>query len=154
MTKLFHFLELSWLERVLFIEAFFRLGLARFAVLVIPYKKLSRRFGVPMLETLPNEPADRELLQKISWAVQSASKYTPWDSNCLAQAIAAMRMLKSRGMTSTIYFGMAKEGEDDMEVHAWLRSGDTYVVGAGNSKDFTVVATYANIITDISPELK
>ena len=88
MAKLLRFLKLSWLEKALFFEAYFRLGFARLAVLVIPYNKLSSRFGIPMLESLPTVPDNRELLRKISWAVQSASKYTPWESNCLAQAIA------------------------------------------------------------------
>jgi hypothetical protein len=154
MAKLLRFLKLSWLEKALFFEAYFRLGFARLAVLVIPYNKLSRRFGIPMLESLPTVPDNRELLVKISWAVQSASKYTPWESNCLAQAIAAMKMLRSRGMTSTIYLGMAKGEKEDMGAHAWLRSGDTFVVGAGNSQEYTVVATYADVSTDTSPELK
>ena len=154
MAKLLRFLKLSWLEKALFFEAYFRLGFARLAVLVIPYNKLSSRFGIPMLESLPTVPDNRELLRKISWAVQSASKYTPWESNCLAQAIAAMKMLRCRGMTSTIYLGMAKGEKEDMGAHAWLRSGDTFVVGAGNSQEYTVVATYADVSTDTSPELK
>lgn len=152
MVKILLFLQRPWCQKKLFVEAYFRLGIARLSVLFLPFSVISRHLGIPMLESLPNEPRDRGLLDGISWAVQAASQYTPWNSNCLAQAIAAQRMLKYRDISSTLYLGMGRREKPDMEAHAWLRSSDTYIVGMGNNPTYSVVATYGDIERKISSE--
>ena len=145
-------------EILLFFEIYIRLGLARASVLMLPFPRLSRRWGVPQFEEFRYAHAEkeREFLYRLVWAIRTASKYTPWDSNCLAKAIAAKNSLRKRGYTSTLYLGMTtpsahKGGE--VEAHAWLRSGDTWICGLRGSRRFTVVATYAGLKENL-PEQK
>lgn len=147
--KLKTFTEKNWSERTLFFETYIRLGLARAAVLTLPFPRLSRRWGVPQFEEFryPHTEREREFLYRLIWAIRTASKYTPWNSNCLAQAIAAKNALRKRGYTSTLYLGMTPPSvheDGKVEAHAWLRSGDTWVCGVRGSRRFTVVATYAD----------
>ncbi|MEO1800116.1 MAG: lasso peptide biosynthesis B2 protein, partial [Cyanobacteria bacterium J06629_2] len=71
------------------------------------------------------------------------SYYTPWQSKCLVQAIAAKRMLQSRKIVSTLYLGVTRNSHQSLEAHAWLRSGQMYLTGGREREEFTVVATFA-----------
>lgn len=146
--KLKTFAGKSWDERGLFFETYLRLGLARASVLTLPFSRLARPWGVPYFEELryPHNDDKRAYLKQLRWAIRAASKYTPWDSNCLAKAIAAKKMLRKRGYTSTLYLGMTTPGTSqkngEVEAHAWLRCGDTWICGLRASRGFTVVATF------------
>ena len=96
-----------------------------------------------MLESLPKPPQDPSLLRRASWAVRTASRYTPWESNCLPQAIAAKGMLRCRAVHSTLYLDLKRSSQDKLEAHAWLRSGNPYIIGGYVSRGFTLVATFA-----------
>jgi hypothetical protein len=54
-------------------------------------------------------------------------------------------MLQRRRIPSTLYFGVAKDPDGNLKAHAWLRSGTQMVTGAAGRKQFTVVATFADI---------
>ena len=52
-------------------------------------------------------------------------------------------MLKSKNISTTIYLGVRKEG-NEMKAHAWLRCGEYYVTGGAIRDQYTVVAKFAN----------
>ncbi len=133
-------------ELSLFFEAYWQLGLARAAVLTLPFNQLSKDWGVPYFEEFRYPPKDPVFMRQLRWAIASASKYTPWDSNCLAQAIAAKKMLRKCGYTSTLYLGMTTPSaheDGEVEAHAWLRCGDTWICGLRASQGFRVVTSFA-----------
>ena len=82
-------------------------------------------------------------LQRISWAVVTMSHHLPWECKCLVQAIAGKKMLQRRRIGSTLYLGVAKEGENALVAHAWLRSGSMILTGARGRDRFAVVSTFA-----------
>ena len=84
-----------------------------------------------------------KIASHISWVVTLISSKTPWESKCLVQALTAQRMLKSKGISTTIYLGVRKEG-NEMKAHAWLRCGEYYVTGGAIREQYTVVAKFAN----------
>ncbi len=69
----------------------------------------------------------------------------PWQSKCLDQAIAAHQMLRRRGVPSTLYLGVAKEGDSALSAHAWVRCGRLLVVGGEGRHRYTVVNTFADL---------
>ena len=75
----------------------------------------------------------------VKWSVAVMSRYTLWNSNCFAQALAAYNMLIRRGIPSTLYFGLAKEAEGKMIAHAWLMYGDTVITGGREKKRFQTI---------------
>lgn len=127
-------------------EAYLYLAWARLLILV-PFRRLGPMLGAHMQET-PREGAELEHLRqarRIKDAIAVASKYTPWDSKCLVRAIAGMKMLKRRGIPSTLYLGAGRGERGEMAAHAWLRCGPCYVSGAEEMRRFTVVSTFANL---------
>ena len=142
LTKL---LRLSWADWGLLLEATLWLGLARAALVALPFRWLARHLGRLMAESPPaGDPAFRPQLARVSWAVREMSRYTPWRSACLAQALAAKGMLRRRGIASTLYLGLAKENQSALIAHAWLRSGSMILTGGQGRSRYTVVATFAD----------
>lgn len=131
-------------KRFLLLEAGVALGLARLAIRTIPFRWSIRVCGDPMKESpdVVDAPA-REQAELVAWAVNTARLFTPWDSNCLAQAMAAAWMLQRRAVATTTYLGVMAIGEDELAAHAWLRCGPNILVGDGQLDAFSVVSSFA-----------
>ncbi len=134
--------SLSWADRTLLVEATLRLGVARLALLLLPFRLVSPHLGAPKQET-GQDGGDRDLLRRLSWAIGAVSRRAPWRCKCLEQGIAAKMMLRRRRLANTLYLGVAR-GEEQIEAHAWLRSGTFYVTGGAGRERFSVVSTFAD----------
>jgi hypothetical protein len=133
-------------ERMLLLEAFFLLGLARMGVLILPFRWLAKSLGQHMKEDqTPLLPADLKLARMIGAAIRSAANYTPWGSVCLPQAVAAKWMLKRRRIPATVYLGLMKDKTttEKLAAHAWIRCGSIIITGAQGHYQYTVVSTFS-----------
>lgn len=137
------FLRLSWGDRWRFAEAVAWLLGARLMLLFVPFRKLASWMGRRMAESPEVDSHEAELGVRVSWAVCAASRHTPWQTKCLAEAIAAKTMLKLRRVPSTLYLGVAKNDDGELEAHAWLRCGSLILTGGRVRRRFTVIATFA-----------
>jgi len=136
----------SRIERVMLMEAVVLLGLARLAVLLLPFRWLASTLGRPMKES--DEVMGSSALDSarmIGNAVRSAANNTPWESLCLAQAVTGQWMLKRRCIAGTLYLGVAKDEikPEKLGAHAWLRCGNIILTGREGHKKFTVVAVFS-----------
>src|SRR5690625_2985965 len=137
------FLSLDRKLKRIFIEAYFYLGWARI-LKAIPFSKVASSLGDPMIETdFTLESENRKVLSDISQALKLMSRYTLWESKCLVQAIAGMKMLERRHIESTLYLGTAKDENGVLIAHAWLRSGPFYITGSEGKENFTIVHKFA-----------
>jgi hypothetical protein len=84
-----------------------------------------------------------DLLKSVSVAISRASRYVPWRCKCYEQAIAAKVILRGYGLETTLYYGVAKDPDNKLIAHAWVRCGDYIVTGRPGMKRFTVVGTFA-----------
>jgi len=142
MKRLRLFLRLPAADRRLLVEAM--LGLARAGILlrVLRFTRLSRSLGQHMAEA-PNEEAAAHMAEarRIQWAVDTAARNLPWKPVCLPQAVAATRLLRRRGISSTLYLGIDPAAGYD--AHAWVRVGPLIVTGGPRPDRFSVVSTFA-----------
>jgi hypothetical protein len=129
---------------LLLLEATCLLGMARAIVLLIPVKRFASLLGRLHAET-PAESTAREAAaaQRVGWAIRFASAYTPWESNCFAQAIAGKLMLRARRISSTLYLGVKKE-RGELAAHAWLRVGPRIVTGGATQPQFTAISCFGS----------
>ncbi|MDL4838972.1 lasso peptide biosynthesis B2 protein [Aquibacillus rhizosphaerae] len=153
MNKVKKFLSLPLNRKILFLEAFFNLGWARI-LKGLPFTNVAKGLGVQAVETPNDAYSNPSMIRHISTTINIMSKYTVWESACLVQAIAAMRMLKRRGIESTLYLGTARDENHKMIAHAWVRSGPFYVTGAAERHRFTVVQTFASSVNKAQEEQK
>ncbi|MDW0116265.1 lasso peptide biosynthesis B2 protein [Sporosarcina thermotolerans] len=137
------FLRLNWESKMLLLEAYLQLARGRY-LKSIPFSKVASGLGDEMKETSFSPTASNNAeLARVSKAIHLMSRYTLWESQCLVKAIAGMKMLEKRNISSTLYLGTAKDTDGKMVAHAWLRSGPYYVSGAEVMDRFTVVAKFA-----------
>jgi hypothetical protein len=130
----------------LLIEAFFFLGWARL-LKTFPFNKVAPKLGIYMEDTSTvNDVTKIAILNNITFSLHIMSKYTFWESECLVKAIAGMKMLNRRHLSSTLYLGTAIDKNGKLIAHAWLRSGSYYVTGKEEMNNFTIVGKFANHI--------
>lgn len=140
------FLSLNAKMRFLFLEAFFFLGWARI-LKCRPFLKVAPYLGDFMRETTHTSiKAHEKKINSISSAIEIMSRYTFWESACLVQAIAGMKMLQKRQIESTLYLGTAKDDTGKLIAHAWLRCGSVYITGSEGVESFTIVGVFASRI--------
>jgi Transglutaminase-like superfamily len=138
--------ELSRAERRLFLAAVMWLGIFRAAILAIPFRRIAPHLGAHMTETPSREEGGErgQLAREVAQAVRRASRHVPWEAKCLVQALAGKKMLKSRGIASTLYLGLDKTADQDLLAHAWLRCGDQIILGDSGIQRFAVVSTFGH----------
>jgi len=136
--------DLSWPDRFLLLETLLWLAVSRLALLAVPFKYVAPHLGTHLAETGRDLDPHREtLVLRIGWAVRLVAPHTPWQSTCLAQAIAASWLLRRRGIPSTLYLGLAKDAADQWQAHAWLRCGPHILTGDTALRRFAIVSTFA-----------
>lgn len=143
--KIQTFLGTNSYNKLLLIEAAYLTCIARIATFLLPFKRYNKHIGSYKEET-PYEidAKDYSTIKGVAWAVNTISKYTPWQCKCLVQAIAAQRMLKKRKIYSTLYLGVNKNSGNEMKAHAWLRCGHVFVTGGYIKSEFREVARFGN----------
>ncbi len=135
--KLGTFLEMTFRQRLLVLEAALFLGLSRLLLLALPFRRLA-----PWLQRVPDSGAcDTATVMAVRRAVTVAARNVPWNAVCLPQAMAAKAMLARRGQGSALHLGAAMAG-GALNAHAWLVAGDEIVVGEAGVADMTPLARF------------
>lgn len=139
------FIKLKLIIKLDFIKVFIYTAFYRAFIIFIPFKKYRDKFG-KYKEESPNEVSEEsyEEARYIGWVVNTVSKYTPWESKCLVQALTAQKLLKKKNISSTLYLGIYTDQYNKMLAHAWLRTGSYYVTGGLIKDKFTIVAKFSN----------
>jgi hypothetical protein len=122
-------------------------GLIRASVLTIPFKYLNKALGSHhknhQLCTLFTEQQITKARQ-IGQTIRIMSKYTPWKSNCMVEAILARMWLSWHKIPYVFYMGayMTKDPAEPMKAHAWVTTGYLYVVGGRGHQKYAIVSTF------------
>lgn len=143
------FWRLALEEKRLLLRAFHMLGLMRWSVLNNSFKHLIADLTLHRddveLEALDSESL--AIAHSVGWAVRTAALYTPWQSNCLVQALAAQRMLQQRGVAGVFYLGATtvtrQADQSALTAHAWLKCNQEFITGELGHQDYTVVSTFS-----------
>lgn len=133
-------------ERSLLVPTWLLLGLMRAAVLGLGFPRLAPWLGssLPAPPPLPalDARAQRRALQ-IGRTLRLAARHTPWESNCLTQALTARCLLGGFGIAHVVCFGMARQaGASQLEAHAWVTAGALHITGGADIGRFTRVACF------------
>jgi len=138
--------QLPWRDRWLLAEAMVSLGLARLSILTLPFRWLvaseAGRYTRNSATGAALEGQQIVHARRVRWAIGVAAGHTPWQSNCLAQALAARGMLKWRRTPSTLHLGVRKDDGGQLEAHAWLRCDNMAVTGGRGQEHYAVLGTF------------
>lgn len=130
-------------QRRLLGEALIALLMARGAMAFLPFRRIAAWLGTPGAESPATATAEEICTAKeIGWAVGAVARRVPWDGRCLAQALAATRMLRRRGLEGTVSFGACQGESAGFDAHAWLRLGSCIVTGGVTHERFKIFTTF------------
>jgi hypothetical protein len=135
---------INWRDRILLVEAWLCLSAARACLLMVPFRKIAAHLGrqfPPDHTTGPATPVPPDA-RRISWAVDVMSRRTPWESACLAQAIAGKFMLRRRRIVSWLFLGTRKDAAGNLAAHAWLQIGPEILLGGAGRESFTALSSF------------
>jgi hypothetical protein len=120
----------------LMLEAAFWLTIARSALVLVPFPRISRYLGKlqkPSDEVLNRHHEAAANVRRIGGSVNAVANRFPAGMVCLPRALAAWQMLHRRGIASRLHFGTPlapdpKRGPG-LQTHAWLTSCGVRVTG-------------------------
>jgi len=151
MSRVYHlltlFLRLPAREKAWFMFAWLFSGIVRASLLSIPFRWIAPRLGTHFNNTqlcaLTTEDK-RKLAWRIGKITELATKYTPWESKCLVQAMVARVLLGYYKIPYIMHLGVTKTEDPDnlLKAHAWLYVGPWVITGREGHKQFTVVSTF------------
>jgi NADPH-dependent 2,4-dienoyl-CoA reductase/sulfur reductase-like enzyme len=113
------------------------LMVASLKVQLLPFRRITS--AILRHETSQPRPVD---LAQLRWAVQAAARRCPLRTKCIEMAIALQAMLRRRGVSSTLHYGVRRGGEG-LAAHVWLSVGDELVLGGEAAPDFACVAAFS-----------
>lgn len=125
-NRITKFRSLSPLDRRLLMRAAMALVTARIAVRTMPLR--TARKAVLRSQKLRSALLSPPPIERVVWAVETAGRAIPGASNCLVQALAAEAILMRAGYRCDLRIGVAKDGDQGLDAHAWLENGDGEVL--------------------------
>jgi len=141
LKKIQKFIKLPTKEKLLFIEAFYTLGMMKRAIDTKPLKSITQdlHYHNGYITHKPISQKHKTKAIEIGHIIQKASNHTPWQSACLVQSLTLIQMCKKRSIPAMFYLGVYKS--DDMQAHAWSVFADTILTGKSGHEKFTVVSS-------------
>jgi hypothetical protein len=121
-------------------EAVIALGLGAFVLACVPFRHVAgrvvRKGGHPALT--------RDDIMPVRRAVRRAARNVPWRALCFEQGLAVHVMLRRRGLSSVLHYGIARDSAEGrgLKAHVWVSSGEQIVVGGEVAGQFTELARF------------
>lgn len=118
---------LPFAQKSLLLEAFATLLAARLSLAVLPVRWVFRWLERPLRNSAkPGRPA---VVERIRWAVLTVARYGPLSFVCFPQALAAHAMLRRRGVSSVMHYGVRRSADRQMRAHTWLEVDNRMLLG-------------------------
>jgi len=144
--KTLSFLRQPRFTQLWFVPLWMLLGLSKAVIFTVSFRRLAPHLGAatgvaPWVPVLV--PAQEARALQIGRAVRLAACYTPWNSNCFPQAVAARLLLGLYRIPYALYFGLMRDPETrEFKAHAWIAAGRVRVTGNESFGQFTVVGCF------------
>ena len=142
----------SWFEKVWFLPVWLLLGMSRLVILAIPFRYIAPWLGTPagVSPWIPLLGSRSEATaSSIGRVVRGAASCSPWQWNCLTQAVTARILLGICGVPYSLFFGVARgdpgeagSSSSKISAHAWVAAGRVPVTGGVSFGRFTVVGCF------------
>src|SRR5262245_11844893 len=108
-------------DGMLFFESFVLLIVLRPSLFVLPFRSMLNLVGRASVQ--PTRAPSIVEIERMRWAVLTASRYVPGGRHCLTRALVAKLLFGRRGQGVDLRIGVAKDNAGRLIAHAWLESG-------------------------------
>lgn len=146
--KMGHFFDQPIFIKLWFLPVWLLLGLSKLIIRLVSFNRLAPRLGIHVgtnaLVPLLDERQERTALM-VGRVVRLSARYTPWDSNCFPQAVAAKLLLSLYRIPYALYFGLWQASDHSgTQAHAWVAAGRISVSGGHSLDQYTIVGCFVS----------
>lgn len=128
MHRLHKFMRLPRSDRRLLVETAFLMWAVRLGLWLLPFQALRRLLSMMVRVTPKRREENRDFILRVNRAVTVTSRLVP-GATCLIQALATQVVVSRHGYEARLHIGVAKDGEERLEAHAWVESNGRVVIG-------------------------
>ena len=137
MSRLGRFAALPAADKWLVFKAWALVWAVRIALWVLPFKVLRR-----ILRKISRHPPRRiqstpHPVERVAWAIMTASRYVPGARHCLTRALAVETLLSRRGYRTQLHVGVARDDDKGIIAHAWVDTGGKVIMGGEELEKYT-----------------
>lgn len=121
-------------RRRLLLRALAELCAAGFKVRVMLFQRIAAGLGPMQPARMAEEDwvpstADLERARAIRWAIAAAARRLPFETACLARALAAHALCREEGLAPILHMGAERGQQGRAETHAWLTAAGIPITG-------------------------
>lgn len=128
-------------EKVITIKAYIYSFFYRYCIKHLKMSRIEHMMGERGKESACDEnDYNLKYAKLVAFHANRVTEKMPWEEKCLPRSLTIARILKDKGIDSTIYLGVARE-DSNMSAHSWIRCGNIYLSDPMTDK-FTVVAKF------------
>jgi hypothetical protein len=137
MGRLLKFWSLTRREKQFFCEAAILLLLSYICVRMVPFRHMDGFLRARWDDVTRGGCA--EDIELVDLSLSRAANQLPWKSLCLSRSIAALIMLRRRGIPAVMFAGVKSLEDSSLFAHAWVQTADGVVLGKLENAGFTPV---------------
>jgi len=143
MKRLLKLLQLTNSDRQFLLNTFVLLGLVRLGMRLLPFNTLRKLINK---NSQPNPRLKPVSLNKIVWAINASTRYTPGGAKCLARALTCQVLMTRYGYSPELRIGVVKGEAGNLEAHAWIETQGQVVIGyLPDLSRFTLLPSFSGI---------
>lgn len=139
------FMAWPYRRKKLFCFSWILLGLSKSLIVMIPYRSLSKYWGTlqpSWTGSVLLSMTQYDHVNEIKRMIALASRYTPWLSTCLMQAMVATWWCQKAKIPYLLYIGVTPETVLNHTAHAWVTSGPIFITGGDGFATHRVLCCY------------
>ncbi len=148
-NSLLKFLRQTPERRGLLLEAVLGLTLARLSLRFLPFRQLKPFFNRPVRGPQVEGRQRERLRKEVAWAIEKAARLLPGETVCFPRGITAQAMLRRRGVSTTLYYGVTTGSKNGSTAHVWVQDGVQGVVGYRDTETYHILARYPETACEV-----
>ena len=148
--KVLTFWHMPYKDKKMFFLNICLCGIAKIATRCMTYKRLSAYFGKSCQILIASTLISKEQIEEALYIRRSiclATRYTPWDSSCLTQALVAQFWCRRYQLPYLFFIGLSKQSSpfSGKNAHAWITAGPIAITGGHSLDTHHIICSYTNM---------
>lgn len=134
--------KMDWENRVLLVEAAAALAAASLAIRLLPFRWLAGRLAGGGFGGDSDPAKVGHEIKRVRWAIEACAQRLPWRIVCFQKGLALHRLLRRRGIATSLHYGVAQNAERGLTAHVWVTFEGEAIIGGEEAIGYTCLATF------------